>query len=207
MILYLEAEQASEPQTHGFPVYFFFKHDDAERRSAKPMFRTILLQLIHKDETILRYLDEKCASMDSTELCSIKTLQALALDCLTSQSNACVVLDGLDECDDNEPEAILDWFLGEVMRAAASRGCHLKLLVCGQRDGRLDSQLSAYSQIRLDAVDSHKQDIEDYTKFRAAEIRKRFSQTAEDEKELVYKVAEASQGTHLAYILLLSSAD
>ncbi|KAM0430109.1 hypothetical protein ACHAPT_006115 [Fusarium lateritium] len=191
---------------HGSTTYFFFRHDDENRKSAKPMLRSILAQLIQQDETILYYLYEKCASMSSNlELSSITTLQDLAQDCLTCQPRAYVVLDGLDECADNEPNAIVTWFLDKVLPSAASRGCHLRLLVCGQRDGRLDQLLSAHPQIRLDTVDSHQRDIEEYSKSRAAEICARFSQTAEQEEELASKVAETSQGMFLYAKVVMSN--
>ncbi|KAM5350993.1 hypothetical protein ACJ41O_003716 [Fusarium nematophilum] len=167
MIRYLKGRWS----TYGSTVYFFFEHDNVDQRSAKPMLRTILAQLIQQDETVLRYLHEKCASMDrNVELSSIRTLQDLVQDCLTCRRSACVVLDGLDECDENEPNAIITWFLDKVLPCAASRGCHLKLLVAGQRDGRLDQLLSAQPQIRLDTVNSHQRDIEDYCMFLYAKV-------------------------------------
>ncbi|UPK92591.1 hypothetical protein LCI18_003526 [Fusarium solani-melongenae] len=176
-------------RSSGSTVYFLFKHDDDDRRSAKPMLRAILAQLSRQDETIMRYLYEKTAPMSSNlELSSLTTLQDLSRDCLTSHRTVCVVLDGLDECSENEPGAIITWFLDKVLPFAASRGCHLKLLICGQRDGRLDQLLSAQPQIRLDTVDSHHRDIEDYSKSRAAEICARFSQTSEQEEELATRV-------------------
>ncbi|KAJ3455735.1 hypothetical protein MRS44_017217 [Fusarium solani] len=181
---------------HGTTVYFFFNH--ADKSSAKPMLRTILSQLIQQDEPILRYLYMKCSSMDKNiELSSIATLQDLVQDCLTYQPSTYVVLDGLDECAENEPNVIITWFLEKVLPRAASRGCHLRLFISGQRDGRLDQLLSAQPQIRLDTVSSHQNDIEEYSKSRAAEICARFSQTPEQEDELASKVTQASQGMFL----------
>ncbi|EEU43484.1 uncharacterized protein NECHADRAFT_95028 [Fusarium vanettenii 77-13-4] len=195
-----------DPSIHGNTVHFLFRHDDDDRKSAKPMLRAILAQLIQQDETIMRYLYEKSAPMSSNlELSSLATLQDLTRECLTSQRSVSVVLDGLDECSENEPSAIVTWFLDKVLPSAASRGCHLKLLFCGQRDGRLDQLLSAQPQIRLDTVDSHQRDIEEYSKSRAAEICARFSQTPEQEEELATKVAKTSQGMFLYTKVVMSN--
>ncbi|WAO91963.1 NACHT domain-containing protein [Fusarium falciforme] len=191
---------------HGSTVHFLFRHDDDDRKSAKPMLRTILAQLIQQDETIMRYLYEKSAPMSSNlELSSLATLQDLTRECLTSQRSVSVVLDGLDECAENEPNSIVTWFLDKVLPSAASRGCHLRLLVCGQRDGRLDQLLSAQPQIRLDTLHSHQRDIEEYSKSRAAEICARFSQTPEQEEELATKVAKTSQGMFLYTKVVMSN--
>ncbi|RMJ07063.1 hypothetical protein CDV36_013332 [Fusarium kuroshium] len=190
----------------GSTVYFFFRHDDEHRKSAKPMLRDILSQLIQQDETIMRYLYEKCANMShNLELSSLATLQDLTLDCLTSQTSVSILLDGLDECAENEPGTIITWFLKKVLPSAASRGCHLKLLVCGQRDGRLDGLLSTQPQIRLDTVELHQRDIEEYSKSRAAEIYDRFFQTPEQGEELAAKVAKTSQGMFLYTKVVMSN--
>lgn len=188
----------SKNPSHGSLVYFFFRHDDEHRKFAKPMLRAILSQLIQQDETIMRYLYEKCASMSQNlELSNLATLQDLTQDCLTSQSSVSVVLDGLDECAENEPNAIITWFLEKVLPSAASQGCRLKLLVSGQRDGRLDHLLSTQPQIRLDTVEFHQRDIEEYSRSRAVQICARFSQTPEQGEELAAKVAKTSQGMYL----------
>ncbi|KAI8665508.1 NACHT domain-containing protein [Fusarium sp. Ph1] len=76
---------------HGSTVHFLFRHDDDDRKSAKPMLRTILAQLIQQDETIMRYLYEKSAPMSSNlELSSLATLQDLTRECLTSQRSVSV---------------------------------------------------------------------------------------------------------------------
>ncbi|RSL59060.1 hypothetical protein CEP53_005924 [Fusarium sp. AF-6] len=192
--------------SYGSTVYFFFRYDDEHRKSAKPMLRALISQLIQQDETIMRYLYEKCANMShNLELSSLATLKDLTLDCLTSQTSISVILDGLDECSENEPGTIITWFLETVLPSAASQGCHLKLLICGQRDGRLDELLSTQPQIRLDTVEFHQRDIEEYSRSRAAEIYDRFFQTPEQGEELAAKVAKTSQGMFLYTKVVMSN--
>ncbi|KAJ4329262.1 hypothetical protein N0V84_000155 [Fusarium piperis] len=192
--------------THGSTVYFFFRHNDDDRKSAKPMLRSILAQLVEQDETIMRYLYEKSATMSrNQELSRLKTLQDMTQDCLTNQRSVSIILDGLDECAENEPEAIISWFLDEVLPSAASRGCHLRLLVCGQRDGRLEKLLSVQPQIRLDTVDSHQTDIEEYSKSQAAKICARFKWRPEQGEELAAEVAKTSKGMFLYAKVVMSN--
>lgn len=191
MIRYLKGKGSA----HGITVYCFFSHDNADKSPAKAMLRTILSQLVQQEEILLRYLYQKCSSMDkSIDLSNIKTLQDLVQDCLTYNPRAYIILDGLDECAENEPNVIITWLLEKVLPQAASRGCDLRLFISGQRDGRLDQLLSTWPQIRLDTVGSHQNDIQEYCKSRAAEICSRFKQTPEQEQELRSRVAQASQG-------------
>ncbi|KAG5662594.1 hypothetical protein KAF25_005012 [Fusarium avenaceum] len=175
-------------------AYFFFKHDDAGRRSMESMLRHIMMQLVNSDETIMRLAHDECSAADSVELSTLKTM---AKDSITSQRSAILVIDGLDEASDNEPEKSLKWCLDELLATAISRGCHLKILISGQRDGRLEPLLSSHPQIRLDGADAHMDDIKEYCKNQAATIRARFSLTSQEEEGLIAKVAEVSQGMFL----------
>ncbi|KAM0214016.1 hypothetical protein ACHAQD_009050 [Fusarium lateritium] len=175
-------------------AYFLFKHDDADRRSMESMLRHVMMQLVNRDETIMRLARDKCSAADSVEL---STLRTLAKDCVTSQRSAILVLDGLDEAAGNEADKSLKWCLNELLATAASRGCHLKILICGQRDGRLEPLLSPHPQIRLDGADAHLKDVKEYCKTQAARIRARFLLTQLEEEGLIAKVAGASQGMFL----------
>jgi hypothetical protein len=155
------------------------------------MLQHLVMQLVNADETIMRFAYEKLSTMESSDLADLKKL---ANDCFTSRPRATLVLDGLDEATDNEHEVPIAWCLEELLLAAKLCGCDLKILICGQRDGRLERLLSSYPQIRLDMVDGHQHDIEHFTKIQAAKIRARFSLTHEEEENLILKVSGASQG-------------
>lgn len=158
------------------------------------MLRHITMQLVNSDETIMRLAYDKCSATDSVEL---STLITMAKDSITSQRSAILVIDGLDEASDNEPEKSLKWCLDELLATATSRGCHLKILISGQRDGRLEPLLSSHPQIRLDGADAHMDDIKEYCKSQAATIRARFALTSQKEEGLIAKVSGVSQGMFL----------
>ncbi|KAF5252268.1 hypothetical protein FANTH_2824 [Fusarium anthophilum] len=151
----------------------------ADRRTARSMLQHIIMQLANADETVMRLAYERLSTMESTELADLKRL---ASDCLTSRQVATLVLDGLDEAMDNEYEVSINWCLNELLPVAKACGCSLNVLICGQRDGRIDALLSSYPQIRLDNVHDHRHDIKQFTKRQAAGIRARFSLTQEEEE-------------------------
>ncbi|KLO80952.1 Uncharacterized protein LW93_9200 [Fusarium fujikuroi] len=146
------------------------------------------------DETIMRFAYEKLSTMESTELADLKKL---ASDCVTSRPTATLVLDGLDEAMDGEHEVSIAWCLDDLLQAAKTCNCDIRILICGQRDGRLDVLLSSHLQIRLDMVDAHQHDIEHFTKGKIAEICARFPLTEQEEEALVFKISSASLGMFL----------
>ncbi|KAG5771589.1 hypothetical protein H9Q72_001895 [Fusarium xylarioides] len=194
IIRHQKRKQAFEARGRSFLTYFFFKHDAEDRRTARSMLQHIIMQLVNADETIMRFAYERLSTMESTELADLKKL---ASDSMTSRPTATLVLDGLDEAVDSEPEISINWCLNELLTVARSSGCDLKILLCGQRDGRLDLLLSSHAQIRLDMVDAHQNDIEKFTRQQAAKIRARFQLTDQEEDNLIAKISTTSKGMFL----------
>ncbi|KAF5620266.1 heterokaryon incompatibility protein het-E-1 [Fusarium sp. NRRL 52700] len=178
IIRHQKRKQASQSPGRSFLTYFFFKHDAADRRTTRSMLQHIIMQLVNTDETIMRFAYERLSTMESTELPDLKKL---ASDSMTSRPTATLVLDGLDEAMDNEPEISISWCLNELLT----------------RDGRLDVLLLSHAQIRLDMVDAHQNDIEQFTKGQAAKIRARFQLTEQEETKLISKISTTSQGMFL----------
>ncbi|KAF5970510.1 heterokaryon incompatibility protein het-E-1 [Fusarium coicis] len=194
IIRHQKQKQASESPGRSFLTYFFFKHDVADRRTARSMLQHVIMQLVNVDETIMRFAYERLSTIESTELADLKKL---ATDSITSRPSATLVLDGLDEAMGKEHEISISWCLDELLKVARPCGCDLKILLCGQRDGRLDGLLSSHPQIRLDMVDAHQNDIEQFTKQQAAKIRARFQLTDQEEESLITKISTTSQGMFL----------
>ncbi|RGP67320.1 vegetative incompatibility het-e-1 [Fusarium sporotrichioides] len=192
IIRYLNDVQFHQFSPQRSVFYFFFKHNDANRRSTRSMLCHIITQIINVDQTMMRFIYDKSSSMDYLDLSFLKSL---ASDCLLSRRDVIIILDGLDEAKDDEPENALKWCLYELLRTAPLRGCHVRLLICGQEDGRIEPLLCSYPQIRLHTVDPHKKDIEEYCTDRASVIGTRFRLTSDDVKELIIEVSEASKVT------------
>jgi hypothetical protein len=165
------------------------------------MLRALIVQLLYQDDRLLEYLHQKCSSMSKSELTTLPILQELTSECLMSQHQVWIVLDGLDECgsrqdadDKEESWRIIEWFQNSGFPVSCPKDSRIRLLLAGQRDGYLDQQLFAHPSINLDAVDAHIRDIQDYSKSRAAEIRERFSLDSSEEAEIIGKVTGTSKG-------------
>ncbi|KAH6991929.1 hypothetical protein EDB82DRAFT_553818 [Fusarium venenatum] len=179
-------------------VYFFFKHNGADRRSTRSMLCHIITQIIHSDDTMMRFACDKCSPLDYLHTSFLK---GLASDCLLFQRDHIIVLDGLDEAQDNEPESVLKWCLYDLLQTAMSQGSHVRILICGQEEGRIEPFLSSYPQIRLHTLDPHRKDIEEYCKDRASVISSRFRLPSDDESDLIIKVSKAAKVTPLGMFL------
>lgn len=151
----------------------------------------LITQIINTDDSMMRFAYDKCSSKDYLDLSFLKSL---AMDCLSSKRDTMIILDGLDEGNDNEPQRAIKWCLDEVLAEISSRGCHVKFLICGQEDGRIEPLLSPYPQIRLHTIDYHHIDIQEYCKTNIPAIATRFRLPADDERALILKVTEASNG-------------
>ncbi|KAF5583574.1 hypothetical protein FPCIR_8989 [Fusarium pseudocircinatum] len=120
--------------------------------SARSMLQHLIMQLVNADETIMSFVYEKLSTMESTELADLKKL---ASDCFTSRPTATLVLDGLNEAIDIESEIAINWSLNKLLMAARLADCDLKILICGQRDQRLNVLLSPHPLIQLDMFEEH----------------------------------------------------
>ncbi|KIL65667.1 hypothetical protein M378DRAFT_10761 [Amanita muscaria Koide BX008] len=112
-VVYTLVTQAAELGLLG--ASFFFSRDEADRRSAKKFFTTIAFQLCVYDETFSKAIGDvlltECGAAATTQDPQTQ-LRVLILDPLRSivQSRArpiLVVVDALDECDEDDEDAVV----------------------------------------------------------------------------------------------------
>jgi hypothetical protein len=192
-----------QPLLNGPVAFFYFKHREASKTSMAAMLRAIIVQLLYQDDTVLEFLHQKCASMSNTELLRLPFLQDLTKGCLSMQRRVWIILDGLDEAEDqhggnHEASTVIKWFQKSIMLGSLFRENQVRLLVAGQRDGHIDRLLSLCSEIRLEQMNSHADDIENYSRLRAASIRDRFSLEPAEEKNIIKMVTDTSKGNGLS---------
>lgn len=190
-------------------LFFYFKHRDEVKRSIAGMLRAFLVQLLYQDDTLIDRIYQSCCSTGTSELRSPSVLKSLTQECLKTQRQCLIVLDGLDECGDGqnarqeEANDIIQWFQNSLMPNCNSEGCCIRLLLVGQRDGVIDQCLSTYPSIKLDTIGAHARDIHEYAVSRSSEIRKRFSLSYDIQSEIVNKVTKASKGECGSFDILL----
>ncbi|KAI0376818.1 hypothetical protein F5Y04DRAFT_285493 [Hypomontagnella monticulosa] len=189
----------------GAVAFFYFKNktSDGSRRTITDMYRALLTQLLGQDDALIEYLHQKCAPANELDLHREEYLREMTKTCLLSQRQAWIILDGLDECDEvlennrTESRQLVKWLIENILPDASTQGCHIRILISGQRDGHIDSLLHRHPGINLDGTPSHIRDIENYTNGRASLIRQRFSLDPSEEASIVDRVKASSKGMFL----------
>jgi hypothetical protein len=191
------------------PVFFFyFKHKDDRKNSMRGMLQSLLVQVIYHDDVLADYFHNKLSGVSPAELGSLSLLKQLFLEALESQPSCIVILDGLDECVEQSQgirgtSSIVKWFHDSVLPSCNAKGCDIRLLLSGQRDGVLDKELSAYDawNIHVDKAQRHRKDIHNYAVEMAKQISGRFSLDKETEAMIISKVTDGSKGVYAGYEL------
>ncbi|KAI1076547.1 hypothetical protein F5B20DRAFT_320144 [Whalleya microplaca] len=182
-------------------LFFYFKHQSDTMQSFACLLRALLVQLLEEDSTLAEAFYQKYHSISISEARSSYRLKEFAAELLKSQNRCFIILDGLDECpdDDSPSEAtrILKWFLTYIVSDGLKMGSNICLLVSGQRDGTLDRLLSGYPSIQLDILEDHLNDIHAFTQTRVSAIGHRFDLEPQEEAEIIKKVTATSEGMFL----------
>ncbi|CEF76018.1 hypothetical protein FGSG_10569 [Fusarium graminearum PH-1] len=174
--------------------YFYFKHDQPKKNSFVSLLLSLLAQLVAQDESLLDHIYHARHSMDSQQFRSL------------DESRCFVIIDALDEC----PEApkVLQWFENVIFKQDGTPGdtdFNIRLLISGQRDGILESQMSHYKMIHLDMSPGHDQDIKKYAAAMTSKIRDKFSLDLNYEQEIVSRVTSHACGMFLYAQLVLTN--
>ncbi|KAI0186162.1 hypothetical protein EV127DRAFT_188087 [Xylaria flabelliformis] len=177
-------------------AYFYFKQKQPNKVSHNSALRALLLQLVERDSTLSDHLSEKISSIESVNLRSTKVLESFVKAALETYRISYIILDGLDECDPNEAEKSVGWFLSLIKGGLVGTNVALRVLFCGQRDGTLDTLLSDQPSISLEAH-GHSEDVRQYCQSFSKKIREKFKISPEMEEEITLKVTNEAQGMFL----------
>ncbi|KAF3058704.1 hypothetical protein GL218_05334 [Daldinia childiae] len=185
-----------------FVAYFYFKYRQPSKESHNSLLRSILDQLIIQDHAMSDHLFSKISAMDPTSLRLTRTLEALVKEALESHQISYIVIDGLDESAPKESERSVQWFLSLIKGRSENTTTSLRILLCGQRDGVLDSLLVNIPSITLENT-AHTKDIEEYCSYFCKRIREKFDISHEDQKSIALRVANSAKGMFLyAHVVL-----
>lgn len=103
-----------------------------------------------------------------------------------------MVLDGLDECQSEEEEDIIEWLLSLSQSVLG-----LRVIVAGQRDNVTDRLLSSQPSISLDASDEHRRDITAYCQKGSEKICRDLDAEPSLEKTIMELVSRGAKGMFL----------
>lgn len=120
-------------------------------------------------------------------------LKQLVETAVGSCPNACIIIDGIDECEEAEERKTVAWFLAMFKNATKDDGATIRLLFISQRDKVTESLLTQASAIPLDSK-YHQQDIQAYAAHRSIDIQRKFGISESSASKIGADVAAQARG-------------
>ncbi|KAF5532222.1 C2H2 C2HC zinc finger [Fusarium mexicanum] len=189
------------------PVSFFYcKHGDPKKRTLHSFITAILSQLVaQQDQLVPYYYDEAIRSGEIT-LQSVKHCKTLLLHMLQNIPKAYIIMDGLDECDDNERKAILG-FLQETLSICDSLNpAKLRALILSRDERDIRKALGMATIIRFGQQETL-QDMKVYVECKASAIQAKFKFNSADREYIEQYVLDKSDGMFLFAKLVMSNLE
>ena len=176
-------------------LYFYFKHQQREKRSLVSLLRSLLFQLVGQDESLLDHVYHSCSSAEPKHVQLLEEVSRQATIALNSQARCFVIIDGLDES--AEAPEVLEWFSSNIFSQGGTSNSivsNVRLFISGQRDGVLEPRMCDYSTILLEEIPGHDQEIKDFAVTMATKIRDKFSLDSETAQQIVTRVTSQTGG-------------
>lgn len=173
-------------------IYFYCNYQDPQRKTFVAVARALLVQLLNLNDELLPYLYDKCIGSGQVSLVSSQLYKELLETALkTGSIQTFIVIDGLDECDPLERNAILS-FLTPIVKAEGPTG-RLRALIVSQDENDIRKVFRGSPVLKL--MDAHnKSDIEGYADHWCSEIQKKFGLPVETTQYIRTAVCEGSDG-------------
>ena len=173
--------------------FFYCKYSDDRKNSFVDVLRGILIQLVQKNEELLSHVYEACCSSSEVMLNSLALLKQLVEVSLRSCANACIIIDGIDECEETEEKKVVGWFLAMFEKITKDDAGTLRLLFISQRDKVTEKLLAQAVVIQLDSK-YHQEDIQSYARYWSMKIQQKFGISEESASQIGTDVAAQAQG-------------
>jgi hypothetical protein len=179
-------------------AFCYCKHDDPDKNTFISILKAFLSQLtIQQDHLLPFYYDEGISSgevfLHSTKLC--KKLLGYMLQNIPS---AFLIIDGLDECDQNERKLILEFFNELINLCDSTKPSKVRLLIASRDEPDIKKSLSLATMVRIGDQDTL-QDIESYIAHRAGLVERKFREFGLNKRDREYVeqyVLDKSDGEH-----------
>ncbi|KAK3339412.1 hypothetical protein B0H65DRAFT_299455 [Neurospora tetraspora] len=192
-------ERLSKDMRPGIALaFFYFRHQNADKDNFNSLLRALLGQLYDRDPVLSAHIDIETSKHDGLRT---KVLKELVSTAVGTYPTTYLVLDGLDECTNEEEEKTIEWLL-----ALCNHSPGLRVLFSGQRDGILDHRLKASNSahsILLDTASGHVGNIKNYCESLARDIQATFEPEPSLEQVIVDLVSENAGGMFLYAKLVL----
>ncbi|KAI9779019.1 MAG: hypothetical protein M1816_003779 [Peltula sp. TS41687] len=185
-------------------AYFYCKHNDPKRNNFVAVVRGMLVQILHQNGSLLPYLYEKASSSGERVLESSALAEEILEVALKSLENVYTIIDGLDECDNNEKKRIIMWFRKIIDLRPETESESLRCLFFSQDDGVIGKLLARIPVIPISSEDT-KEDIQRYTAAWSQKIQGKFGLPDDRCDRITETVVEIAKGMFLYAKLVMEN--
>ncbi|KAI9150828.1 Transcriptional regulator CRZ1 [Paramyrothecium foliicola] len=177
-------------------LYFYFKHGNPERNNFMALARSLLIQLLKQDRSLLPMFYQKCCLSGEIVLTTPDLTDELLSQALDNSKTTYIILDGLDECPREERKSIAQRFKNLIEDLPPNDSDRLRCLFVSQDDGAARKDFAGIACIKIRTEDTDA-DIKEYSRIEARKLKRSLDMTDEEASEIASKVAGAAEGLFL----------
>lgn len=174
-------------------IYFYCKEGDKERNNFVAIGRSLLLQLLTNDSQLVDHLYSVYRDSKDTVLRTKHVIEELLEAALLDCSSVYVVLDGIDECLQEERQGIVHWFKKLVEKLPPSSAHQLRVLLVSQSDMRERRDFAGITSLKIQP-DDNKGDVAIFASEQAANLQLKFSLTNAVKDGIARRIPDTSGG-------------
>lgn len=174
-------------------AFFYCKTSDPLRNTFIAIAKSILVQILCQNKNFLSYLYERSSVSGESCLETLKLAKELLQTALTSAGNVFLIIDGLDECPQDEKRTIVSWFKATIDNINESDPGGLRCLFVSQDDGEIRRLCISVPEIKITS-DDNKVDIEFYVSHKEIDLRKKFGLSVAQSQDISHKVCGRADG-------------
>lgn len=178
-------------------LYFYCKEGDRERDNFVAIGRCLLLQLLTHEPKVVAYPHSVYRNSKQTtlqrKLVVEDLLEKALLACLPTCPSVYIVLDGIDECAQEERHGIVQWFKKLVENLPPANSNQLRVMFVSQSDTRERRDFSGIMSLKIQAEDN-KSDVATLARIEADKIQDRFGITDKDKVEISDRIPNSCGG-------------
>jgi len=185
-------------------AYFYCRDQDGQRNKFSNVAKTILAQLLRQEPAILPYLYDECLKSAKVTLTSSEDCSRILRVVLQAVPQTFLIIDGIDECEQKERKAMLNFFTSAITSDDIPLG-KFRALFISQRLGDIKTGMHMADSIEL-AKENSELDIRNFAVKWAFEIQKKFKLMPDAAREHIVKlVCDGAEGMFLFARLVLQN--
>jgi hypothetical protein len=183
-------------------AYFYCRDQDTQRNKFPNVAKAMLSQLLQQNPEILAYLYDECLKSVKVTLASPQDCVKLLNTVLQAVPKTFIVIDGIDECEQKERRAILNFFVSAINDCELGK---IRGLFISQELSDIKTALHNPETLSLNEEHS-RVDIKNYATRRAADIQERFKLMSDEARDHIVKlVCDGHDGMFLFAKLVLEN--